>query len=115
MAVLTNASVLIYTLQAIKGCGRPSRLTLARYQSGETDIEGRVSRCGEERARTALYEAAHTLLVHTRSGRAWSMKIAKLRGMARPRSGRPQARRDPASRVERRNRAPLRQVSLAEA
>jgi len=83
VAVLTNASVLIYTLQAIKGCGRPSRLTLARYQSGETDIEGRVSRCGEERARTALYEAAHTLLVHTRSGRAWSMKIAKLRGMAR--------------------------------
>ena len=36
-------------------------LTPARYQSGETDIQGRVSRCGDELARTALYEAAHTL------------------------------------------------------
>ena len=35
----------------------------ARYQSGETDIQGEVSRCGDELARTALYEAAHTLLV----------------------------------------------------
>src|SRR3546814_1880671 len=31
-------------------------LTPARYQSGETDLQGRVSRCGEELARTALYE-----------------------------------------------------------
>jgi transposase len=45
-------------------------LTPARYQSGETDIQGKVSRCGDELARTALYEAAHTLLVR-RSGRAF--------------------------------------------
>ncbi|KXF74825.1 hypothetical protein ATN84_21575 [Paramesorhizobium deserti] len=32
------------------------RLTPARYQSGETDIPGPVSRCGDELARTALYE-----------------------------------------------------------
>ena len=38
-------------------------LTPARYQSGETDIQGKVSRCGDELARTALYEAAHSLLV----------------------------------------------------
>ena len=63
-------------------------LTPARYQSGETDIQGRVSRCGDELARTALYEAAHTLLVRSRkwsSLRAWGMKIAKRRGMARAR------------------------------
>jgi transposase len=63
-------------------------LTPARYQSGETDIQGRVSRCGDELARTALYEAAHSLLVHSRkwsSLRAWGMKIAKHRGMARAR------------------------------
>lgn len=36
-------------------------LTPARYQSGETDIQGKVSRCGDELARTALYEAAHSL------------------------------------------------------
>lgn len=36
-------------------------LTPARYQSGETDIQRRVSRCGDELARTGLYEAAgHT-------------------------------------------------------
>jgi transposase len=63
-------------------------LTPARYQSGETDIQGKVSRCGDELARTALYEAAHTLLVRSKkwsSLRAWGMKIAKNRGMARAR------------------------------
>ncbi len=63
-------------------------LTPARYQSGETDIQGRVSRCGDELARTALYEAAHTLLVRSKkwsSLRAWGMTIAKHRGMARAR------------------------------
>ena len=63
-------------------------LTPARYQSGETDIQGRVSRCGDELARTALYEAAHSLLVRTKkwsSLRAWGMTIARRRGMARAR------------------------------
>jgi transposase len=63
-------------------------LTPARYQSGETDIPGRVSRCGDELARTALYEAAHSLPVRSRkwsSLRAWGMNIAKRRGMARAR------------------------------
>ena len=63
-------------------------LTPARYQSGETDISGRISRCGDELARTALYEAAHTLLVRSRkwsSLRAWGMSIARRRGMARAR------------------------------
>lgn len=63
-------------------------LTPARYQSGETDIQGKVSRCGDELARTALYEAAHTLLVRSKkwsSLRAWGLNIAKRRGMARAR------------------------------
>ena len=63
-------------------------LTPARYQSVETDIQGRISRCGDELARTALYEAAHTLLVRSRKWstlRAWGMKVAKARGMARAR------------------------------
>jgi transposase len=63
-------------------------LTPARYQSGETDIQGKVSRCGDELARTALYEAAHTLLGRSKkwsSLRAWGMKVAKHRGMARAR------------------------------
>ena len=63
-------------------------LTPARYQSGETDIQGKISRCGDELARTALYEAAHSLLVRSKkwsSLRAWGMNIAKRRGMARAR------------------------------
>lgn len=63
-------------------------LTPARYQSGETDIQGRISRCGDELARTALYEAAHSLLTRSRkwsSLRAWGMQVAKRRGMARAR------------------------------
>jgi transposase len=63
-------------------------LTPARYQSGETDVQGKISRCGDELARTALYEAAHTLLVRSRkwsSLRAWGVKIAKQRVMARAR------------------------------
>ncbi len=63
-------------------------LTPRRYQSGETDMQGRISRCGDELARTALYEAAHSLLMRSSkwSGlRAWGMAVAKRRGMARAR------------------------------
>jgi len=63
-------------------------LTPSRYQSGETDIQGKISRCGDEIARTALYEAAHSLLTRSKkwsSLRAWGMGIAKRRGMARAR------------------------------
>ena len=63
-------------------------LTPARYQSGETDIQGKVSRCGNELACTAVYEAAHSLLVRSRkrsSLRAWGLNIAKRRGLAKAR------------------------------
>jgi transposase len=63
-------------------------LTPRRYQSGETDIQGRISRCGDELARTALYEAAHTLLTRCQKWstlKAWGMRIAQRRGMAKAR------------------------------
>jgi transposase len=63
-------------------------LTPRRYQSGETDVQGRISRCGDELARTALYEAAHSLLMRSSKWsalRAWGMNVAKRRGMARAR------------------------------
>jgi transposase len=75
-------------LRRSRDVGAHLGLTPARYQSGETDIQGRVSRCGDELARTALHEAAHTLLVRSKkwsSLRAWGMKVAKHRGMARAR------------------------------
>lgn len=54
-------------------------LTPRRYQSGETDVVGKISRCGDELACTALYEVAHKLLVRSRkwsSLRAWGMQVA---------------------------------------
>lgn len=63
-------------------------LTPRRYQSGETDIQGRISRCGDELTRTALYEAAHTLLTRCRKWstlKAWGMRVAQRRGMAKAR------------------------------
>ncbi len=59
-----------------------------RYQSGETDVQGSISRSGDERARTALYEAAHSLLIRSSKWsalRAWGMGVAKRRGMPRAR------------------------------
>jgi len=49
-------------------------LTPMRYQSGQTDIQGRVSRYGDQLARTALYEAAHSLLIRRK-------KMVDLAGM----------------------------------
>jgi transposase len=63
-------------------------LTPKRYQSGETDLQGGISRCGDELARTALYEAAHSLLIRSKQWstlRAWGLQVAKRRGMARAR------------------------------
>ena len=63
-------------------------LTPRRYQSGETDVQGRISRCGDELARTALYEAAHSLLIRdTRWSalRVWGLQVARRRGMAKAR------------------------------
>lgn len=63
-------------------------LTPRRYQSGETDVQGRGSRCGDELARTLLYEAAHTLLTHCKKWsalKAWGMNVAKRRGIAKAR------------------------------
>ena len=63
-------------------------LTPARCPSGEADVQGRVSRCGDELARTALHEAAHALLIRGSKWsalRAWGMKIARHRGLSRAR------------------------------
>jgi transposase len=63
-------------------------LTPKRHQSGETDVQGGISRCGDELARTALHEAAHSLPVRSRKWsalRARGMQVARRRGMARAR------------------------------
>ena len=61
-------------------------LTPRKYQSGETDITGAVSRVGDVMVRTALYEAAHILLtraVRFSALKRWALEVAKRRGMKR--------------------------------
>jgi len=55
-----------------------------RYQSGETDISGRISRWGDPLVRPYLYEAAASLLVNCKKWSAlkgWGMRLAKRRGI----------------------------------
>jgi transposase len=61
-------------------------LTPKKYQSGEVDWTGRISKVGDAMVRTALYEAANVLLNRvTRFSalKAWGVRIAKLRGLKR--------------------------------
>jgi transposase len=59
-------------------------LTPRRYSSGQTDFDGRISRCGDEMVRTALYQAANVLFHHGpwSSLKSWAMRLAK-RGSAK--------------------------------
>jgi transposase len=61
-------------------------LTPKRYQSGETDVTGGISKAGDTMVRTALYEAANVML--TRAGKfstlkRWALEVAKRRGPRR--------------------------------
>jgi transposase len=67
-----------------KAVGAVFGLTPARYQSGEIDRSGAISRCGDEMMRAMLYEAAQIVLVRTGKWswlKAWATKIAKHRGV----------------------------------
>ncbi len=61
-------------------------LTPKRYQSGEMDNPGHISRAGDAEVRSALYVAAHSLLTRNAqwsSLKAWGMRLAKTRGHRR--------------------------------
>jgi transposase len=61
-------------------------LTPKKYQSGETDRDGVVTKVGDAMVRTALFEAAHTMLtraVRFSSLKRWALDVAKRRGMKR--------------------------------
>jgi transposase len=61
-------------------------LTPSKYQSGEVDWTGRISKVGDAMVRTALFEAANVMLSRvTRFStlNAWALRVAKLRGMKR--------------------------------
>ena len=62
-------------------------LTPKKYQSGETDYTGRISKIGDSSVRTALYEAAHVMLTKPLKGcsqlKSWAMRIARRAGMSK--------------------------------
>lgn len=58
-------------------------LTPKKYQSGETDRTGRISKIGDVGVRTALYEAANVILTHPVRGsdlKTWALGVAKRAG-----------------------------------
>jgi transposase len=51
-----------------------------RYQSGEVDYVGSISKCGDRRVRTLLYEAANVMLTRYKGQlklKDWAFAIAK--------------------------------------
>jgi transposase len=67
-----------------KQVGAHFGMTPKKYQSGETDYTGRISKIGDKGVRMALFEAAHVILTNAVKGSAlksWAMRLAKRAGM----------------------------------
>ncbi|MGH2395287.1 MAG: IS110 family transposase, partial [Candidatus Limnocylindria bacterium] len=67
-----------------KAAGAHFGLTPKKYQSGETDVTGRISKIGDAGVRAALYEAAHVILARPVKGstlKSWAMRVAGRAGM----------------------------------
>jgi transposase len=63
-------------------------LTPRRYQSGEIDRSGRISRCGDSLARTLMYEAAVVILTRVKRAsrlKDWALAIARRSGPGKAR------------------------------
>ena len=59
-----------------------------RYQSGEVDYTGGISKCGDRRVRTLLYEAANVMLTRYKGQlklKDWAFAIAKRSTMRKAR------------------------------
>lgn len=70
--------------KASKQAGAHFGMAPKKYQSGETDITGRISKIGDKSVRTALYQAAHIILtrpVKASALKSWGMRVAKRAGM----------------------------------
>jgi transposase len=71
---------------ASKAVGAHFGLTPKKYQSGETEITGGISKVGDAMVRMALYEAANVLLSRTTrvsTLKRWALEVAKRRGVKR--------------------------------
>ena len=70
-----------------KQTGAHFGLTPKKYQSGNTDVTGRISKIGDAAVREALYLAAHVMLTRPVKGcaelKSWGMRIARRAGMSK--------------------------------
>jgi transposase len=70
-----------------KQTGAHFGLTPKKYQSGETDYSGRISKIGDASVREALYQAAHVMLTKPVKGcsqlKSWAMRLAKRAGKSK--------------------------------
>ena len=102
-----------------KAVGAHFGLTPKKYQSGETDVTGRISKIGDAGVRTALYEAANVILTRPVKGstlKSWAMRARQARRHAQGQGGAgPQARRRPAPHAGRRHvlRSPAKRAAVA--
>ena len=67
-----------------KSVGAHFGMTPKKYQSGEIDVTGRISKMGDKGVRATLYEAAHIILTMPVKGgalKSWAAKLAKRVGM----------------------------------
>jgi transposase len=67
-----------------KTVGAHFGITPKKYQSGETDYNGRISKMGDKDVRLALYQAAHIILtkpVKSSALKSWALRLAKRVGM----------------------------------
>jgi transposase len=71
-----------------RAVGAHMGLTPRKYQSGEIDRSGRISRCGDALARTLMYEAAVVILTRVKRGsrlKEWALAIARRSGSGKAR------------------------------
>jgi transposase len=86
LVALTYAAVIDdpARFKSSKATGAHFGLTPKKYQSGETDATGRISKMGDASVRTALYEAANVILTQPVKGsslKSWAMRLAKRAGV----------------------------------
>src|SRR3984957_14184561 len=86
----SRATRCLWMLDRSRGIGAYLGLVPRRYQSGEVDYTGGISKCGDRRIRTLLYEAANVMLTRyngqlrlkdwafARTGRFKSLREARL-------------------------------------
>ena len=96
-----------------RAVGAHAGLTPKRHQSGEIDYDGGISKCGDVMLRAMLYEAAQSMLTHSKKWswlKAWGMRGRAAAWHASRHCRRRQtARRHPPPHVARWHRLPLEQ------